>query len=168
MNSEARVAIYAGSFDPVTLGHEDVARRALTVADRLIIAVAHTASQQKRGMFSVPDRLEMIREVFADEPAIEAVAFEGLLVDYARRRGATLVIRGVRGVRDFEYELQMAQMNRALHPKLETVFLVPSPEWSHLSSSLVREITSLGGDVSQFVSRAVLERIASRREGSEG
>lgn len=159
MKPDPRVAIYPGSFDPITLGHEDVARRALSIADRVLVAVAHVPSEQKRGMFTVAQRLELIRDVFADEPAIEAVEFEGLLVEFARSVGASIVVRGLRGVRDFEYELQMAQMNRALHVDLETVFLAPAPERSFVSSSLVREIAGLGGDVTPFVAPTVLHRI---------
>ena len=154
-----RIAICAGSFDPVTLGHEDVVRRALQVADRVIVAVAHRATQAKKGMFTVEERLELIRAVFADEPRVEAAEFQGLLVDFARRRGATLVVRGLRSVADFEYESQMALMNRALHPGLETLFLAAAPEKSFVSSTLVREIASLGGDVAPFVSEPVLHRL---------
>jgi len=159
--SEAKsvTAIYPGSFDPVTRGHEDIVRRTLRIADRLIIAVAHTATQAKRSLFTVEERLDLIREVFADEERIEAVAFEGLLVDFARAQNARLVIRGLRAVSDFEYELQMAQMNRELWPDIESVFLAPELDFSFLSSSLVREVASLGGDVSRFVSPPVLERM---------
>src|SRR5687768_10187931 len=138
MTVNSRTAIYPGSFDPVTRGHEDIALRALTFADRLIIAVAHKSSQSKQGLFSIPERLEMIHEVFADEGRVEAAAFEGLLVDFARSQNAFLIVRGVRGVADFEYEFQMARMNRALLPELETIFLAPAPATSFISGSLVR------------------------------
>jgi pantetheine-phosphate adenylyltransferase len=156
------VAIYPGSFDPITRGHEDIARRTLRVADRLIIAVAHTATQSKNALFDVAERVELMRLVFADEDRVEACAFDGLLVDFARVRGVRLVIRGLRAVSDFEYELQMAQMNRELWADLETVFLAPEVDFSFLSSSLVREVARLGGDVSRFVSPVVAERVRQK------
>lgn len=162
MTDQPRIAICPGSFDPITVGHEDIVRRALVFVDRVIVAVAHRATQTKRGLFPVHERLELIREVFAGEPRIEAVEFEGLLVDLARSRGATLVVRGLRGVTDFEYEFRMGLMNRAMRPEIETVFLPTSPESSFISASLVREIASLGGDVSAFVSPPVLARLKER------
>ena len=165
MSPNARIAVCAGSFDPITVGHEDIVRRALTFADRVIVAVAHRATQAKRGVFSVEERLELIRAVFAGEPRVEAAEFQGLLVDFAESRGASLVVRGLRGVTDFEYEFQMALMNRAMRPAIETVFLPTSPESSFISASLVREIASLGGDVSAFVSPVVLERLRGRAGG---
>jgi pantetheine-phosphate adenylyltransferase len=159
---QSLVAIYPGSFDPITRGHEDIARRTLRIADRLMVAVAHTSSQAKKSLFEVEERVALIRDVFASEPRVEAVAFEGLLVDFARVRGAHLVIRGLRAISDFEYELQMAQMNRELWPELETVFLAPEVDFSFLSSSLVREVASLGGDVSRFVSPEVAERLNAK------
>jgi pantetheine-phosphate adenylyltransferase len=159
-----RLAICPGSFDPVTLGHEEIIRRSLAFADRVVVAVAHRATQAKQGLFSVDERVEMLREVFADEPRVEAAEFQGLLVDFARRKGASLVIRGLRAVSDFEYEFQMALMNRALRPELETVFLAPDAERSFLSSSLVREVASLGGDVTPFVAAPVLRRLRERLE----
>ena len=155
-----RVAVFPGSFDPLTSGHEDVVRRALALADRVVVAVAHAPTQSKRAMFSVEERVEMIRESFADEPRVEAAEFQGLLVDFARRIGAGIVVRGVRTVADWEYELQMASMNRALSPGLETVFLAPAPEHSFVSATLVRQVAALGGDVSPFVPAAVLRRLA--------
>jgi len=156
------VALYPGSFDPLTRGHEDIARRGLRVADRLIIAVARTATHAKQGFFDVGDRVELILEVFRDEERIEATSFEGLLVDFAREQGAQLVIRGLRAVSDFEYELQMAQMNQELSPEIETIFLVPEVHHSFLSSSLVRQVAALGGDVSSFVSPSVLHRLRDK------
>jgi len=158
------VAVYPGSFDPVTVGHEDIAHRSLALVDRLIVAVAHTATQTKKGLFSVEERLEMLREVFDDEPGIECARFDGLLVDFARERGARLLIRGLRAVSDFEYELQMAQMNQELWSDIETVFLVPDVNYSFLSASLVREVAGLGGDVSNFVSPPVGRRLERRLE----
>ncbi len=159
------VALYPGSFDPLTHGHEDIVRRGLLVADRLIIAVAHTATHVKKGLFTVEERVELISEVYAEEDRVEATAFRGLLVDFARERDARLVIRGLRAVSDFEYELQMAQMNQELFADLETIFLVPEVRHSFLSSSLVREVATLGGDVSSFVSPSVLERLRAKLDG---
>jgi len=155
-------ALYPGSFDPVTLGHEDIARRTLRVADRLVVGVAETSTQAKTPAFTLEERLEMLREVFADEPRIACVAFSGLLVDCARHRGADLVVRGLRAVSDFEYEFQMAQMNRELSPGLEFIFLTPDAHLSFLSASIVREVARLGGDVSPFVSPPVLRRLRER------
>jgi pantetheine-phosphate adenylyltransferase len=163
-----RIAICPGSFDPITLGHEDIIHRALRFSDRVVVAVAHRATQAKRGLFSVEERLELIRSVFRDEPRVEAREFQGLLVDFAREAGAQLVVRGLRAVSDFEYEFQMALMNRELSPAMETVFLATDADKSFLSASLVREVASLGGDVSRFVSRPVLERLRERLAGGAG
>jgi pantetheine-phosphate adenylyltransferase len=157
-----RVALCPGSFDPLTLGHEDIVRRALSFADRVIVAVSHSPTTAKRGMFEVEERVEMIREAFADEPRVEAAAFQGLLVELARERGAGLVVRGVRGVVDWEYESQMAVMNRRLLPTLETVVLAADPMHAHVSSTLVRQIAALGGDVAPFLSPAVLRRVTEK------
>lgn len=156
------VAVYPGSFDPVTLGHEDIVRRTLRFSDRLIVAVAESATQPKRNLFPVAERLGIIDEVFAGEPRVECVAFAGLLVDFAREVGARFIIRGLRAVSDFEYEFQMAQMNRELWDDVETLFLTPEVHYSFLSASLVREVASLGGDVSSFVSPLVLDRLKRR------
>jgi pantetheine-phosphate adenylyltransferase len=156
------VALYPGSFDPITHGHEDIARRALTVADRLVIAVARTSSHVKSSLFGVDERTEIIREVFAGDERIEVQPFAGLLVDFARAQKASLVVRGLRAVSDFEYELQMAQMNQELWPEIETIFLVPEARYSFISSSLVREVATLGGDVSSFVSPSVLARLRAK------
>ncbi len=153
------VAIYPGSFDPITKGHEDVARRSLRIADRVFVGVACSASPAKRNLFSVEERLGMVQEVFQDDAGIEACQFEGLLVDFAREVGAQFIIRGLRAVSDFEYEFQMAQMNRELWSGAETVFLTPDQRYSFLSASLVREVSRLGGDVSRFVSEPVLRRL---------
>ncbi|MDX1395907.1 MAG: pantetheine-phosphate adenylyltransferase [Gemmatimonadota bacterium] len=163
------VAVYPGSFDPLTLGHDDIIRRALKVFDRVVVAVARTATQTKSGLFTIDERVSMIAEVYADEPLIDAVSFEGLLVDFARDRGARVIIRGLRAVSDFEYEFQMALMNRSLWPEIEVLFMAPDVDHTFLSSSLVREVGRLGGDVSQFVHAEVLDRMRRRfREtGSE-
>lgn len=155
-------ALYPGSFDPVTLGHEDVARRTLRVADRVLVAVAESSAETKSPAFSVADRLHMLKEVFKSEDRIECVSFQGLLVDFARERGADVVVRGLRAFSDFEYEYQMAQMNRELHPDLEFIYLMPDTKLSFLSASLVREVARLGGDVSSFVSAPVQHRLATR------
>jgi pantetheine-phosphate adenylyltransferase len=168
MSRPERIAVCPGSFDPITRGHEVIIRRALAVADRVVVAVASTASETKRGMFSLPERLGLIAEVFAGEPRVEAASFEGLLVDFARSRAASLIVRGLRGVKDFEYEFQMALMNRELRPEVETVFLAPYAGLSFLSSTLVREIATLGGDVSPFVSEPVLRRLRERFPGPHG
>ena len=156
------VALYPGSFDPITHGHEELARRALSVADRLIMAVAYTSTHDKQGLFGIEERVQLIREVFTDEERIEVKSFEGLLVDFARAEGASVVIRGLRAVSDFEYELQMAQMNKELAAEIETVFLVPDVRYSFLSASLVREVARLGGDVTGLVSKPVLKGLRKK------
>lgn len=148
-----RIAIYPGSFDPITNGHEDLIRRGLRFADRLIVAVAVNSAKQP--LFSIEERLDLIRAVLGEDDRVDVQAFEGLLAEFAKRQGATIIIRGLRAVSDFDYESQMALMNRELHPELETVFLVPEVHLTYLSSSLVREIASLGGDISAFVRPAV-------------
>jgi pantetheine-phosphate adenylyltransferase len=160
-----RIAIVPGSFDPLTLGHEDIVRRALALADRVVVAVGHSAQSRKEGMFTVDERVALIREAFAGEPRIEAAAFQGLLVDFARSRAARVVVKGVRTVGDFEYEVQMALMNRRLTPELDTVFLAPDPAHAFVSATLIRQIATLGGDVSPFVSAPVLARIREKLGG---
>ena len=156
------VAICPGSFDPVTRGHEDIIRRALAFSERVIVAVAHSPQQPRQGMFTIDERVALIGEAFADEPRVEAAEFQGLLVDFARKRGARLVIRGVRSVKDFEYEQQMAMMNRSLLADLETVFMAPDPAHAFVSATLVRQIAQLGGDISKFVPPIVLEALKSK------
>jgi pantetheine-phosphate adenylyltransferase len=160
--SDERIAVCPGSFDPITLGHEDIIRRSLRFADRVIVAVAYSATHVKSGMFDVDERVEMIRDTFADAPQVQAMSFQGLLVDFAKAQGADIIVRGLRAVSDFEYEFQMALMNRRLWEGMETVFLAPDLEHSYLSSSLVRQIASLGGDVSPFVPPNVLRRLNAR------
>jgi len=157
-----RIAICPGSFDPVTRGHEDIVRRGLTFSDRVIVAVAHAPQQPRQGMFSIDERVRLIREAFTDEPRVEAAEFTGLLVDFARKRGAKIVIRGVRSVKDFEYEQQMAMMNRSLLADLETVFMAPDPAHAFVSATLVRQIARLGGHVAPFLSPAVLHRVLEK------
>jgi pantetheine-phosphate adenylyltransferase len=155
-----RIAIYPGSFDPPTRGHEDLIRRSLLLADRLVVAVAVNVAKQP--LFSTEERLGMLRGAIGADPRIEFVAFEGLLADFARKVGASVVVRGLRAVSDFEYEFQMALMNRQLHPSLETVFLVPALDLTYLSSSLVREVARYGGDVSALVHPAVAQALHAR------
>jgi pantetheine-phosphate adenylyltransferase len=157
-----RVAIYPGSFDPITRGHEDIVRRALTFVDRVIVAVAHRRTQPKAGLFDIGERVALISEQFGDEPRVEPAEFSGLLVDFAQSRRARIIIRGLRAVSDFEYEFQMALMNRQLWPDVETIFLAPDEHYSYLSASLVREIASLGGDVAQFVAPHVLAALGRK------
>ena len=144
-----RIAIYAGSFDPVTRGHEDLMLRSLAFADRLIVAVARNVS--KTPVFSVDERVALIRAALAGQDRVEVRSFDGLLVDFARSVNARVLIRGLRAVSDFEYEYQMALMNRHLAPGLETIFMVPSLETTYISASLVREVARFGGDVTQLV-----------------
>ena len=155
-----RTAVYPGSFDPPTRGHEDLVRRSLALADWVIVAVAVNAAKQP--LFSVEERLDMLREAVGGDPRVSFESFEGLLAEFAKRRGATTIVRGLRAVSDFEYEFQMALMNRRLHPSLETVFLVPAVDLTYLSSSLVREVARFGGDVSGLVHPAVAEALARR------
>jgi pantetheine-phosphate adenylyltransferase len=155
-----RIAIYPGSFDPPTRGHEDLIHRSAGLADRLVVAVANNSSKQP--LFSVDDRLAMLRAAIGADARVTFECFDGLLVDFARRIGATLVVRGLRAVSDFEYEFQMALMNRQLHPQLETVFLVPAVDLTYLSSSLVREVARHGGDVSSLVHPVVAEALQRR------
>lgn len=155
-----RTALYAGSFDPLTRGHEDLIRRALTLADRVVVAVAININKQP--LFSTDERVAFIRAAFADEPRVEVRTFTGLLVDFAREVGATINVRGVRSVSDFEIEMQMALMNRHLNSNLETIFLAPSRDTTFISSSLVREVARFRGDVAAFVHPVVATALAER------
>jgi pantetheine-phosphate adenylyltransferase len=155
-----RIALYPGSFDPPTRGHEDLIRRSLALADRVIVAVA--ANSAKQPLFTVEERLDMLRAAIGAEPRVSVETFEGLLADFAKRSGASVVVRGLRAVSDFEYEFQMALMNRQLHPSLETVFLVPAVDLTYLSSSLVREVARYGGDVTALVHPVVAEALGRR------
>lgn len=151
------LAVYPGSFDPLTNGHVDIILRGARLFDRIVVAMLRNV--EKQPLFSLEERLELSREVFADVPSVEVDIFEGLLVDYARRRGANVIVRGLRAVSDFEYELQMALMNRHMEPLLETVFMMPGESYTYLSSRLVKEVFALGGDVSGFVPPAVMARL---------
>ena len=155
-----RIAIYPGSFDPPTKGHEDLVRRSLALADRVIVAVAVNAAKQP--LFTVEERLAMLRETVGGDSRVSFESFQGLLADFAKRAGASTIVRGLRAVSDFEYEFQMTLMNRQLHPSLETVFLVPAVDLTYLSSSLVREVARFGGDVTSLVHPVVAEALARR------
>jgi pantetheine-phosphate adenylyltransferase len=155
-----RIAVYPGSFDPPTKGHEDLVRRSLALADQLIVAVAINVVKQP--LFSVEERLEMLRASVGDDSRVSFQAFDGLLAEFAKRVGATIIVRGLRAVSDFEYEFQMALMNRQLHPSLETVFLVPAVDLTYLSSSLVREVARFGGDVTPLVHPKVAAALTRR------
>ncbi|HNC52421.1 MAG TPA: pantetheine-phosphate adenylyltransferase [Accumulibacter sp.] len=155
-----RVAIYAGTFDPMTRGHEDLVRRATCLFDRVIVAIAQ--NQPKRPFFSLAERVEMAQEVLAPYRNAEVCGFDGLLMDFLHAKGAKVIIRGLRAVSDFDYEFQMAGMNRNLYPEVETVFLTPAEQYLFISATMVREIAILGGDVSKFVQPAIRERLAKR------
>ncbi|HXG45437.1 MAG TPA: pantetheine-phosphate adenylyltransferase [Gemmatimonadales bacterium] len=154
------IAIYPGSFDPPTRGHTDLIQRCLGLAEQVIVAVAVNVTKQP--LFTVEERLAMLRAAIGEDSRVSVEAFEGLLADFARRKGARFLLRGLRAVSDFEYEFQMAMMNRQLHPALETVFLVPSLETTYVSSSLVREVARFGGDVSSLVHPVVAEALRRR------
>ena len=158
-----RIAIYAGSFDPMTRGHEDLIRRSLEFADRLIVAVANNSSKQP--LFTIEERVDLMRRAMADEKRVEVKSFTGLLVDFAKQEGANVLIRGLRAVSDFEYEYQMALMNRHLSPSLETVFMVPSLDTTYISASLVREVARYGGDISTLVHPVVAEALRAKSAG---
>jgi len=151
-----RTAVYPGSFDPITKGHEDLIHRSLGFVDRIVVAVAVNVAKQP--LFSFEERVALIRQCVPD-PRVEVQAFDGLLVDFAKRVGATVIVRGLRAVSDFEYEFQMALMNRNLGPQIETVFLVPAFDLTYLSSSLVREVARFGGDVSALVHPVVQQAL---------
>jgi pantetheine-phosphate adenylyltransferase len=155
-----RTAIYAGSFDPITRGHEDLITRALQFVDRLVVAIATNVN--KEPLFPLEERLEMIRAATGGEPRVDVRNFEGLLVDFAQSVNATMIIRGLRAVSDFEYEFQMALMNRHLSPRLETVFMVPSLDTTYISSSLVREVARYGGALDGLVHPVVAEALRRR------
>jgi pantetheine-phosphate adenylyltransferase len=149
------VAIYPGTFDPITNGHVDIVRRGLALFDRVIVAVAENV--RKAPLFTLDERIRMIRAAVGEEPRLEVDSFEGLLVEYAKRRGATAIIRGLRAIADFEYEFQFAHMNRHLAPGVETVFLMTSEESFYVSSSLVKEVATMGGDITRIAPPAVVD-----------
>ena len=153
-----RIAVYPGTFDPLTSGHEDLVRRASKLFQRIIIGVAE--SRSKRPLFTLAERVEIAREVLTGYPNVEIYGFDCLLMDFMRQHEASVIIRGLRAVSDFEYEFQMAGMNRNLYPDVETVFLTPSDQYMFVSATIVREIATLGGDVSKFVPAQVQKRLA--------
>jgi pantetheine-phosphate adenylyltransferase len=155
-----RIAVYAGSFDPITRGHEDIMERSLEFVDRLVVAVATNVAKQP--LFSVGERVDLVCAAMADRPQVEVRAFDGLLADFARDVGASLLIRGLRAVSDFEYEYQMALMNRHLSSRLETVFMIPSLDTTYISASLVREVARFGGDVSSLVHPEVARALRAK------
>jgi pantetheine-phosphate adenylyltransferase len=159
-------AVYPGTFDPFTRGHEDLARRASRLFDTLVLGIAD--SRAKRPFFTVQERIEMAREVLADVKNLTVVGFSGLLIDFVRQQNAQVVLRGLRAVSDFEYEFQLAGMNRDLHPAMETIFLTPGEQNMFVSATLVREIALLGGDVSKFVHPAVRARLAAKAKSQGG
>jgi len=154
------IAIYPGTFDPVTRGHIDICQRALRMFDQVVIGVADSLA--KEPFFNIDERLEMLNTVFADNDRILVKPFSGLLIDFARECGAGVIVRGLRAISDFEYEVQLAGMNESLAPEIETVFLTAAQRYAFVSSSLVREIARLNGDVSEFLHPVVLQRLTSK------
>ena len=149
MNTKPRIALYPGTFDPITNGHIDLVQRAATLFDKVIVAIA--SNSKKKPRFSLEKRIELVQQVLLDCPNVRVEGFDVLLVDFARQQNANILIRGLRAVSDFEYEFQLASMNRNLAPDIESVFLMPADEYSFISSSLVKEVATLGGDISSFV-----------------
>jgi pantetheine-phosphate adenylyltransferase len=156
------LAVYPGTGGPITNGHADILKRSLGIFERVVVALAENI--RKAPLFSLEERKEMILEALAHDPRVEVDAFQGLLVDYCRRRGASVVIRGLRALADFEYEFQLAHMNRHLAPEVETMFLMTSEESFYVSSSLVKEVALMGGDVSRMVPPAVVAALARKRK----
>ncbi len=155
-----RRAIYPGSFDPVTLGHLDMISRSAKIMDELIVAVL--INNAKNPLFSVEERVSMLEELTKDIPNVRVLSFDGLLVDFAKKEKANIIVRGLRAVTDFEYELQIAQTNRIVTPVIDTMFLITSLEYAYLSSTIVKEVASYGGDISKFVPEAILPRIQEK------
>ncbi|MGE4243877.1 pantetheine-phosphate adenylyltransferase [Ramlibacter sp.] len=154
------IAVYPGTFDPMTLGHEDVIRRACQLFDKVIVAVA--AGHHKKALFTLQERIDMAREIVKDYPDVTVEGFHGLVRDFVVSRGGKAMVRGLRAVTDFDYEFQLAGMNRSLMPDVETVFLTPSDKYQFISSTFVREIAMLGGEVDKFVSPTVQEKLAMK------
>ena len=153
-------AIYPGTFDPITRGHEDLIRRAARLFDRVVVAVA--ASSGKKPFFTLDERVEMARQVLADCPNVEVMAFSGLLMEFLQQQNARVILRGLRAVSDFEYEFQMAGMNRSMYPDVETMFMTPSEQYMFVSATIVREIALLGGDADKFVHPLVAAQLRSK------
>ena len=161
----AGIAIYPGTFDPVTRGHIDVVERAAKMFNRVVIAVADSPAKQP--FFNLDERLDMLQTVFADRENVLVEPFSGLLITFARQCGAGIIVRGLRAISDFEYEVQLAGMNRSLAPEIETVFLTAAQRYAFVSSSLVREIARLDGDVSEFLHPAILARLSAKLKASK-
>ena len=160
-----RIAIYPGSFDPLTNGHVDIIERGAKIFDSIVVAIL--ANVEKKPLFSESERVKIIKDVFKDRPNVQVDTFNGLLVDYARRKNASVIVRGLRAVSDFEYEFQMALMNRHLEPTLETVFMMPAEQYTYLSSRLIKEVFSLGGEVRGLVPSTV-EQWMRRKHSAVG
>jgi pantetheine-phosphate adenylyltransferase len=159
------IAVYPGSFDPLTNGHIDIIQRGSRLFHRIIVGVL--INIEKAPLFTVPERVDIAREVFRDRPNVEVDTFDGLLVDYARAKGASVIVRGLRAVSDFEYELQMALMNRRLRPEVETVFMMPAEPYTYVSSRLVKEVVALGGSVHGLVPSIVEDRLREKKHARE-
>jgi pantetheine-phosphate adenylyltransferase len=164
MNAD-RIAIYPGSFDPLHNGHVDIIQRGSRLFDRIVVAIL--LNLEKAPLFSVQERVDIVRDVFRDYPNVEVDTFDGLLVEYARRKGAGVIVRGLRAVSDFEYEMQMALMNRHLNPVVETVFMMPSETYTYVSSRIVKEVVALGGSVTNLVPTIVESRLREKRLGRQ-
>ncbi len=160
MINPPKIAVYPGSFDPITLGHLDIINRGLKVFDRLVVAVARNSS--KKGLFDIDERMELIRCACGDNDRLQVDTFEGLLVDYVRRQNAGVILRGLRAISDFEYEFQIAQMNHAVEEQIETLFMMTSAPFSYLSSSIVKEVASLGGNIETFVPAVVAKALKNK------
>ena len=160
MSRDPRVAVYPGSFDPLTNGHVDIIQRGARLFDRIIVSILVNAG--KAPLFSVDERRRHIHDVFAGEPNVEVDTFDGLLVDYVARRGAQVIVRGLRAVSDFEFEFQMALMNRRLNDRIETVFMMPAEQYTYISSRLIKEVFALGGRVNGLVPELVEERLREK------
>ena len=159
-------AIYPGSFDPVTLGHLDIIRRSASIADELIVGILN--NKAKTPLFSVGERVRMLEEVTKDFPNVKIIPFEGLLVEFAKQMDAKVIVRGLRAITDFEYELQMSQTNQKIEPEIETLFLTTSLEFSFLSSTTVKEVASFGGDITKFVPEVIVKKIKEKIEERKG
>jgi pantetheine-phosphate adenylyltransferase len=162
MKNHINRAMYPGTFDPITRGHEDLVRRAASLFDEVIVAVAD--SRGKQPFFTLDERVAMARETLAAFPNVRVEGFAGLLMDFLRKQEAKIILRGLRAVSDFEYEFQMAGMNRKLYPDVETLFLTPSEQYMFISATMVREIATLGGDVSPFINPLVIPRMKARAQ----
>lgn len=158
-------AVYPGSFDPVTFGHEDMIKRSAAIVDELIVGVLNNS--EKNSLFSVGERVSMLKELTKDIPNVTVDSFDGLLVDYMKESGATIIVRGLRAVTDFEYELQIAQTNHEIYEQIETIFLTTRLEYAYLSSTIVKEVASYGGDISRFVPQQIIARVYAKY-GIEG